>query len=88
MHADDVGLMVWLIKRFRRVEHIERALDIWRRGDELIAELQTLGSQIRVRVTAGESAPADVGTMIAAINPIHAELDALEEMIRSGFRGG
>ena len=79
IHINDVRPMVWLFSRFRRVEYIERALDIWTAGDELVLELEALGAQIHTRIQAGGVAAEEIGSMLGSINPIHDRLDRLEK---------
>lgn len=43
VHPDDVDPMVSLLLRFYWVSHLDRAIKIWGRGDELLAELQKAG---------------------------------------------
>jgi diguanylate cyclase (GGDEF)-like protein/PAS domain S-box-containing protein len=56
-HPDDVDGMIKLFRRFRRVEPLDRAIGVWKRGDELIAELREVGERVHA---AGPDASPDV----------------------------
>jgi diguanylate cyclase (GGDEF)-like protein/PAS domain S-box-containing protein len=52
--ADD---MVSVLARFRDTEHIQRALQIWERGDAVVDELEALGIVVHQDVEAGRLTP-------------------------------
>ena len=52
--ADD---MVAVLSRFRDTEHIQRALQIWERGDAVVDELEALGIVVHQDVEAGRLTP-------------------------------
>ena len=52
-HPADVDGMSRLFVRFRRFEHLDRAIAIWQRGDGLIAQLAKVGEDVHSRASAG-----------------------------------
>lgn len=52
--ADD---MVSVLVRFRETDHIQRALQIWERGDAVVDELEALGVVVHADVAAGRLTP-------------------------------
>lgn len=53
-HPDDIQSMVKLMRRFSTVPHLQRAIEAWREGDTLIAELKILGLEIDAEVAKGQ----------------------------------
>ena len=49
--------MVDILGRFRDTEHIQRALQIWERGDAVVDELEALGIVVHEDVVAGRLTP-------------------------------
>ncbi len=69
--------MAWLFQRFAPFEPIQRATDIWARGDAKIAELEALGLRARDRIGAGDPSPEDLRSLKVEIDAVHGDLDAL-----------
>lgn len=52
-HEKDVDAMIWIFLRFGEFELIREAIEVWTRGDELIAELRKLAAEADSEITEG-----------------------------------
>lgn len=52
-HPDDVGLMIWLFRRFAWVPQMAEAIDIWRQGDAEIVGLRRLAARLHEQLEQG-----------------------------------
>ena len=72
IHPHDIEGMIRLFLWFADVGRIENVVEIWTRGDSLIAELETEAETLRRTV---EATPRDT----SAIRPLMARVDSLDE---------
>ncbi len=54
IHPEDIELLIWLTQFHDDISYLEEAVDIWREGDQLIAELDKIGREIQEVVQAGQ----------------------------------
>jgi diguanylate cyclase (GGDEF)-like protein/PAS domain S-box-containing protein len=74
---DDVDGMIMLYRRFRHVSFMSRAIDIWARGDEQIAELNAEAEELHARITAGDASPEALAPLLARIDQTNRRLTPL-----------
>ncbi len=78
IHADDLDIIIVMFTRLRHVDYIDKAIDIWTRGDGLIAKLEALGARLHDEVASGGN-QREIGRILADIDKINEELTPLEE---------
>jgi diguanylate cyclase (GGDEF)-like protein/PAS domain S-box-containing protein len=74
----DIDGMIMLFRRFRDVSFMSKAIGIWARGDENIAELDVLAEELHGRIVAGDIQPATLGPILARIDEVNRRLTPLE----------
>lgn len=74
----DIDGMIMLFRRFRGVSFMSRAIDIWARADEYIAELDALAGELHARIVAREIQPATLAPILARIDDVNRRLTPLE----------
>ena len=78
-HPSDVNGMSRLFIRFRRFEHLDRAIAIWQRGDEVIAHLAKVGDDVHSRVSAGTLTGEERRSFLREVELIDARATVLED---------
>lgn len=78
-HPDDVDGMSRLFIRFRRFEHLDRAIAIWRQGDDLIARLAKVGDDAHARAAAGPLTEAERRAFLREVELVNGRVTVLED---------
>ena len=78
-HPADVDGMSWLFVRFRRFEHLDRAIAIWQRGDALIAQLAKVGEDAHARASAGRLTEEERRSFLEQVEVIDGRVTILED---------
>ena len=68
---DDAASIIWLYLNFRHFSYLERAIDLWKVGDDYLLQLDAVARDIHAAVLAGTSTPGDVLSWRAEINAIN-----------------
>lgn len=77
-HPDDVRGMATLFRRFGRFGYIRRAIALWGRADEALAELQAEAEDLHRRAADGRLSGAQARARLERIAAINARLTAIE----------
>ncbi|MFI5119962.1 MAG: diguanylate cyclase domain-containing protein [Thermoanaerobaculia bacterium] len=75
----DVDGMSRLFVRFRRFEHLDRAIAIWQRGDGLIAQLAKVGHDVHTRASAGRLTEEERRGFLRDVEVINGQATLLED---------
>lgn len=78
-HPSDVDRMSRLFVRFRRFEHLARAISIWELGDGLIGRLSKLGEDVHARIAAGELTNEERADLLHEVETINRQVTLLED---------
>ena len=78
-HPEDIDNMIWLFETFKNVSMFERAIQIWTEGDEMINDLDQIGTAARAEIVRGGMSDDEKKAMIAAINNNSAALTVKEQ---------
>jgi diguanylate cyclase (GGDEF)-like protein/PAS domain S-box-containing protein len=78
-HPDDVPGMVRLFRLFRHSALLARPISAWTRADEYILQLNEIGAQMQVAVSAGDAGRERVAQLQAAAELIHHGVAPLED---------
>jgi PAS domain-containing protein len=70
--------MIMLFRRFRGVSFMSKAIDIWARADDYIAELDALAEELHARIGARDIQPATLAPILARIDNVNRRLTPLE----------
>lgn len=84
-HPDDVPGMIRLVRYFGRLPAIDRALEIWARGDNEVATLNQLAFQLHDAVRAGHNSAAELAPLLQGIRETDARVTPLEEAFSSSL---
>ena len=68
-----------LFVRFRRFEHLDRAIAIWQRGDALIARLAKVGEDVHARASAGRLTEEERRSFLEQVEVINGRVTILED---------
>ena len=74
----DIDGMVMLFRRFREVSFMSRAIDIWSKADEYIAELDALAQELHGRIVARDTQPSNLEPILSRIDEVNRRLTPLE----------
>jgi len=74
----DVDGMIMLFRRFRDVSFMSKAIDIWAKADEYIAELDALAEELHGRIVVGDIKPVTLVPILARIDDVNRRLTPLE----------
>ncbi len=78
-HPGDVDGMSRLFLRFRRFERLDRAISIWQRGDELVAQLAKLGDDVHTRASTGRLTEEERRSFLREVERINGRVTILED---------
>jgi diguanylate cyclase (GGDEF)-like protein len=78
-HPSDVDGMSRLFVRFRRFEHLARAISIWERADTLIARLAKLGEEARAGISSGALTSEERAALLRDVEGVNGEVTPLED---------
>ena len=78
-HPADVDGMSRLFLRFRRFEHLDRAIAIWQEGDGLIAQLVRVGEDVHSRASAGRLTEEERRSFLREVELLNGRLTVLED---------
>jgi len=56
----DVDELVWVVKRFRSIDFVQRSLNSWSEGNAQIANLDILANLIHTRISSNETTATDI----------------------------
>jgi len=76
-HREDITGMIFIYKTFRNFEYVDRAIGLWKKGDELNAELMDLGIQIKRMISTGEANPETIRDMTDKVETLHEKIRIL-----------
>jgi hypothetical protein len=81
IHPEDIELLIWLAQFYDEISYMEQAFEIWRQGDERIAELDSLAGEL---LNAVENDRLDMETRNRFIQDIYS-LDRTLTGLESSF---
>jgi len=76
IHPDDIDKMIVLVRRFRNVNYLARAMDKWTQGDALIEDLMKEGQNLDVLIRSGVD--FDSRPVIERISALNDKLTVVE----------
>lgn len=84
-NPEDTEGMSLLFIRFRNVSYIDRAIDIWERGDGLIQQLQSVADEAHEKINNGSITEENISSLLSEIKRINEEATILEEDFSSAL---
>ncbi|WP_296183319.1 EAL domain-containing protein [Pseudomonas sp. UBA1879] len=70
-HPDDAQGIIWLYLNFRHFSYLERAIDLWKIGDNYLVELDEVAQEMHGRIVDGSATQEDVLAWRQKINAIN-----------------
>jgi diguanylate cyclase (GGDEF)-like protein/PAS domain S-box-containing protein len=77
--AEDIPNMIWLFRRFRHFAPMAEAIRLWSEGDRWIAELQTVGAELRAEMVSTAPRRERVAELVARIAEVDRSVSPLED---------
>ncbi len=87
-HPKDIPGMIHLLRDFRHVSYMSRAVEIWRQGDNYIVQLQDLGTQIHREMTSRHSSLRHLEKLLKQVQVIDSKLSPLENAFSAAMGEG
>jgi two-component system cell cycle sensor histidine kinase/response regulator CckA len=78
-HPDDVDGMIMLFRRFRHFAYIDRAIGIWKTGDEGIERFVGVADRLRAEIATGHPDPVRVRVELSELRGLNDQLSILED---------
>jgi signal transduction histidine kinase len=78
IHPDDIEPIIFMFRWFRSASFFSDAVAIWKRGDQLVQQLDAIAKELRREVLARRSSPATIQGLHEEIFKINSELSDLE----------
>ena len=78
-HPDDVEGMATLFRRFGWLSYMQRAIDIWTRGDEFIARLAAAGTALHAELSRARPDQRRLAAIAAELDAINTGVRPLED---------
>lgn len=78
LHADDIDLIIWFTQTFKNFGRFKKAVQIWKEGDGYIAQLDSLGKQIRREIQTGQLDETRRAEYLSKISSLDKTLTGLE----------
>ena len=70
-HPDDAPGIIWLYLNFRHFSYLEKAIDLWKIGDDYLVQLDEVAREMHGRIVDGSATNADVLDWRHRINAIN-----------------
>jgi diguanylate cyclase (GGDEF)-like protein/PAS domain S-box-containing protein len=70
-HPDDAQGIIWLYLNFRHFSYLEKAIDLWKIGDNYLVQLDEVARDMHARILEGSATNADVLAWRQRINAIN-----------------
>jgi len=70
-HPDDAQGIIWLYLNFRHFSFLEKAIDLWKIGDNYLVQLDEVAREMHARILEGSATNADVLAWRQRINAIN-----------------
>jgi hypothetical protein len=84
-HPDDIPGMIMLFRRFRNVSYIDRSIALWADGDRSIDEFIQVADELHERISAGDTDPDRLYTILERIYAVDARLTPEEDAFSSSL---
>ena len=78
-HRDDVQILAQMFKRLRWVGYIDRAIGLWRQGDEHIAQFERVAGELHTVIVSGNGSREEINRLVKQIEAINADLTPIED---------
>ena len=78
-HPSDVDGAIKIFLRFGRISYIKDAARVWTKGDSLIDGMIAIGDRLHAEVASPLKSPERINAILAAMDPLNAELTKLED---------
>ncbi len=78
IYPDDVDGIIWLFHRFNRVYYINKAINVWAKGDLLLSEFIQQGDRLHQSISTHHATSMDVTKQLANIDKLNDELTVVE----------
>lgn len=78
-HEDDIGGVIRLYRTMRGVSYMEKVIELWEKGDELVLELERLGEQIHELIVSGESSTSSLAPFVVKVHDINSRITPLSD---------
>lgn len=86
VHPDDVINSVNLVRRFRTMDYVDRIMELWKTGDEMILQLEKIGEDIRTKSESGPLSRAETIVFLDQISELNQTFTDLQTVF-SGTLG-
>ncbi len=70
-HPDDAQSIIWLYRNFQHSSYLEKAIDLWKIGDNYMVELDAVAQEMHRRILDGSATQSDVLAWRQQINSIN-----------------
>ncbi|RJX77769.1 EAL domain-containing protein [Pseudomonas sp. LS-2] len=70
-HPDDAQGIIWLYLNFRHFSYLEKAIDLWKIGDNYLVQLDEVAREMHARILEGSATNGDVLAWRQRINAIN-----------------
>lgn len=88
LHTDDIELMVWLGSNFSDMPYLREAFSIWKQGDEQIARLDSLASELHQIIVTKQLTIGERDRFVNEIREIDHRLTQLENSFSATLTEG
>ena len=78
-HPSDIGGMIHVFRRFRRIYYIHKAISIWTEADPYLFKLISINEQVHNEYQSGNPSPAKIDKLLAESKSVNLILTKLEE---------
>lgn len=79
VHPEDIDGMIKLLRRFYKVDYINKAISAWTKGDSLIGHLILIGETLHTEITSPAPSLEKLNKAVEAIDPLNHRLTIVED---------
>lgn len=88
IHPDDIDGIIWLFVKFNHFYYMNKAIQLWERGDQLLFELIKEGNELHQLISTSQGKPIDIAIQLENIYRINRELTDNENKFSSTLGEG
>lgn len=78
IHPNDIDGVIWIFVKFNKFYYLNKAITIWKRGDQLLFELIKHGNELHQAISMEQATPRDIALQLEGIDRINKQLTYIE----------
>jgi two-component system, sensor histidine kinase len=79
LHQNDIAGVIWLFTTFQQNHYLNKAIQIWIKGDVLLEEFEKVGEQLHEIITKGNASQNEISALLLKLDHLNDQLTMVED---------